>query len=169
MSNNMKMIFEEVYVLDPLNGKAPPFVPSVPGEELDVGQVRDLTDEELIELGITVMKHKCPVFLYWYDNQFSVGEMSSRRFDSKEDVKLFFENTNHLSLGGRFHTVKNVYVIRYKEFPYDYDNELSELTINFADSFRKLANKLKSSYEYGDREIFLKEIISKLNSKKNDD
>lgn len=136
-------------VVDPYDGKTAPLSAIFPDCEEDVGQIRDLEDSEIKELGFDVMEYKIPVFLYYCDGKFSAAETSSNRFESKEEMLDFFN--------GKICKIRNIrvndnqpgiYVVSYFIYPETFDEKLNDIVI---DIHQKLAELRK--YKYNNREF----------------
>lgn len=132
MEQEEKEVLYVCGVVDPYNGKAPPFEKMFPGQEPDTGQIKDLTDQELEELGLDLSdKQTGPVFLYWNDDKFQAGEMTLKRFESRNEMLDFFKDKKYALYTGRINTNHpGIYIIRFYIFPENYDRELSKIKLD---------------------------------------
>lgn len=136
-------------LVDPYGGKTPPFEVMFPNEEPDVGQVQPLTDEECAELGLSLADNKCPVFIYYHKDDINSGAMASMRFETKEEVIEYFKDLPHTSIGGRRHTVKGVYIIRFWDHPEGFDKNYSDAVLDLQTSLVRLDNILNKDSNGG--------------------
>jgi len=121
---NKELVMHVIEVTDPLNGKTEWMFEN--GEIPDDGTVRDLTDKELTELGFRIRLGKCPVGLFYKNDNIEVGEFGCKRFESLDDVKEYTSKNKVYTIGGKFGSHDNSYVIRILELSEDHNFDYSE-------------------------------------------
>lgn len=128
-------------VVDPYNGKVG-CAWLLENEELDVGQIKDYSDSEILELGIKI--NNKPVFLYYDGDKFKVSESVTKRFISLDELKQFIQDTKTIYIRWiKQHRDNGNLVISYHLLPEDYDEKLDNLACDVSSSIYKLMMHLK--------------------------
>ena len=88
VKEQLKEILAAVVVVDPHGGKTVNMLAD--GEELDVGQIEDLTREEIEEMGFVFKPN--PVFLYYDENRLEVAEYGTKKFDNLDQINDYISS-----------------------------------------------------------------------------
>jgi hypothetical protein len=158
-----ELVMHVIEVTDPLNGKTERMFEN--GEIPDDGTVRDLTDKELIELGFRIRLGKSPVGLFYKNDNIEVGEFGCKRFESIDEVKDYTTKTKAYTIGGKFGSHDNSYVVRILELPEDHDFDYSEPFENIYIGLDQYCYKNGRDYiSREDKCVLVKNIIENINS-----
>lgn len=159
-----ELIMHVIEVVDPLDGKTQNMFTN--GEIIDDGTIiRDLSDKELKEMGFRIRSEKCPVGLFYKNGSIEVGEFGSKRFESIDEIKEYTSKTKAYTIGGKFGSHDNSYVIRILELPEDHDFDYSEPFENIYIGVDQYCYKNGRDYiSREDKCVLVKNLIENINS-----
>jgi hypothetical protein len=123
MNTEEKEFLLVTVIEDPHNGKT--HFELEESEELDVGQIEDLSDKEIIDLGLKI--NKSPVFLHWTDMIRNVSESKTKKFNSLEELKEFISDKRVYCRWIKRHTTKLNCVMSFHEMPDGFDEKMNDL------------------------------------------
>lgn len=144
---------------DPHNGKT--HFELLEGEELDVGQIEDFTDEQVIDLGVNL--NKKPVFLYWLNLDLKVSESRSQKFESVADIKEFTSTRQIYCRWIKRHKENLNCVMSFHEMPDGFDENINDLLNSLSGSIFNLMKELKpDGYKMGDTKQLVVDLYNKI-------
>ena len=127
LKNKLKEFMSVSLITDPLSGKTEYVLKE--GEELDVGQIKEFTKDEIKELGFNY-HNICPL-TYFDGEDFKTSRSVTKFFDSIEKLKDFIAESEHRINCSwiRHHTINDRCVISYFPDVSPHDEVLSDTMI----------------------------------------
>lgn len=130
---------EAALVVDPHMGKT--VMNLFPGEEIDVGQIVELSDEEILKYGLEI--RNTPIFTYWCNGKFSHSECDKQVFENESELIQFISDikqTNTIFCRCiRKNIHNNRYMICYHLVDKDYSKEESDMVLNLRKAIFNIA------------------------------